>query len=118
MIRRKDKHQRLRLTDIADANFESGDIPLETLMRQIHGKHPDGRFVTGVDVFREIYQRIGFETIVKTSRFPVIRQLLNLGYVVFAKIRFYFAMRRLKNRNLSCKLPGGNSGASCERPSV
>jgi predicted DCC family thiol-disulfide oxidoreductase YuxK len=118
MIRRKDTCHQLLLTDIADPSFISDEIPLETLMRQIHGRHPDGRFVTGVDVFREIYQRIGFGSLVKTSRLPVIRQFLNLGYFAFAKIRFYSAMRRLKNRNLSCNLPAGSSVSKCERPSV
>lgn len=107
MIRRHNKRGELLLTDIASPDFQSADRSLESLMKEIHGRYPDGRYVTGVEVFREIYQRIGLGPLVKTTRWPVIRQTLDLVYRVFARVRFYFAMRRIRKRNPTCKLSDG-----------
>lgn len=80
MIRRQDKSKKLRLTDISQSNFSSDDFSLDTLMREIHGRMPNGEYVKGVEVFREIYHRIGFSGIVASTRLPVIRELLDVAY--------------------------------------
>ena len=104
MIRRKDKRSRLKLTDIAAANFKADDgKDLHELMKEIHGRHPNGDFVTGVDVFREIYSRIGFGWLVKVSRLPILRQLLDVAYSVFARLRFKHALRRMKRAGIDCQ---------------
>lgn len=114
MIRRKDKHSLLKLTDIAAPDFASEKHSLDVLMREIHGRYQDGRYVTGVDVFREIYDRIGFGTAVRATRWPVIRQILDLGYRIFARIRFYFAMRRMDRTSDSCEFDGSH-GPQCQQ---
>lgn len=96
MIRRKDSGNSLLLTDISSLSFKPTTHSLETLMKEIHGKYDDGTYVTGVEVFREIYQRIGFGVLVKPTRLPLVRNVLNLFYSLFAKIRFASAMRRIK----------------------
>lgn len=102
MIRRKDKRNRLILTDIAAAGFEPTDIPLSELMAQIHGRHPDGTYVKGVEVFRQIYSRIGFEFFVKLSRLPLVGNLLDVAYHLFAKIRYWSAKRRMNRCETFC----------------
>jgi predicted DCC family thiol-disulfide oxidoreductase YuxK len=101
MIRRKDKRQALILTDIAAADFQPQGRSLDQLMREIHGRTPGGEYVTGVEVFRQIYQRIGFEKLVYPTRLPVIRQLLGLGYRFFAYLRYHHAARRMRKANCS-----------------
>ena len=98
MIRRKDRHGKLLLTDISSPDFNANSTgkTLDALMREIHGRYPDGTLVVGVEVFREIYQRIGFGVLVKPTRLPLVRNVLNLFYSLFAKIRFASAMRRIK----------------------
>jgi predicted DCC family thiol-disulfide oxidoreductase YuxK len=108
MIRRKDTQQSLVLTDISSSTFESKDRSLNELMREIHGRYGDGRYVTGVEVFREIYSRIGFARLVKPSRWPVIRTILNGSYSLFAKIRYHFAMRRMKKQDCEACSPLGS----------
>jgi len=103
MIRRKDKQKQLILTDIADENFVPSDVSLTQLMKEIHGRRSDGTYVKGVEVFREIYERIGFGVLVKPTRLPVIRHLLDWAYSVFAKIRYRGAMRRMKKNSLDCE---------------
>ena len=113
MIRRHDRSQSLKLTDIAAPEFISDDFPLETLMREIHGRMPDGKYVTGVEVFREIYRRMGFSRIVWSTRLPVVRQLLDIFYRVFAFLRFKHAMHRMKKAG-SEVLPDRCESGSCQ----
>lgn len=56
-------------------------------MAEMHGRLPDGSWVTGVEVFRRLYSAVGFGPVVWLTRLPVVRQLLNLGYRGFAKYR-------------------------------
>lgn len=102
MIRRKDRECQLILTDIADQNFEPENRTLKELMREIHGRKSNGDYVTGVDVFREIYRRLGFGFLVRASEVPGIRQILDLGYKMFAYFRFRHAMHRMKKLGRDC----------------
>ncbi len=56
-------------------------------MAEMHGRLPDGTWVTGVEVFRRLYTAVGFGSAVWFTRLPIIRQILDLGYRVFAKNR-------------------------------
>ena len=104
MIRRKDKRKRLKLTDIAASDFAgvSGKT-LPELMKEIHGRNADGNFVTGVEVFRQIYSRLGFGRLVKISRLPILRHAMDVGYRVFAFLRFKHAARRMKRAGIDCQ---------------
>ena len=122
MVRRKDKNQRLILTDIAAVGFDSSrlDKSLDQLMRQIHGRTCQGEWVIGVDVFREIYSRLGFELLSVLVNWPILRQLLQLGYRGFAYFRYRAAVRRVRRETgagFACErtcspLPPVNSGAT------
>ncbi len=103
MIRRKDRGGQLKLTDIADENFVAEGRTLKELMREIHGRTAKGDFVTGVDVFREIYRCLGFGFLVNISSLPVIRQALDLGYRLFAYFRYRHAMHRMKKQGRDCE---------------
>ena len=104
MVRRKDKHGRLKLTDIAAADFQpDAGKSLQELMKEIHGRNANGQFVNGVDVFREIYSRLGFGWLVKVSRLPILRNMLDAGYRLFAYLRFKHASRRMKRAGIDCQ---------------
>ncbi len=111
MIRKKDRSNKLILTDIAAAGFSPEGIPLDTLMREIHGRIPNGEYVTGVEVFRQIYQRIGFAAFVRPTRLPVIRHFLDIAYKCFAYLRFKHAMHRINKRQ--CDETGGDGHNAC-----
>ena len=70
MIRRMDRRGQLILTDIASDSFEPESVPLDQLMREIHGRVVGGPYVTGVEVFRQIYQRVGWGAVVGPTRWP------------------------------------------------
>jgi len=56
-------------------------------MAQIHGRLADGTWLRGVDVFRRLYAAIGFGPLVFLSRLPLISQVLEWGYAMFARNR-------------------------------
>ena len=104
MVRRKDQHGRLKFTDISMADSETlAGRDLAELMKEIHGRYLDGTFVTGVDVFREIYSRIGFGWLVSVSRLPILKQLLDVAYRVFAYFRFRHALARMTRAGNDCR---------------
>lgn len=119
MIRRKDKSRRLLLTDIAAEEFQPSEVPLERLMKEIHGRFSDGTYVVGVDVFREIYERLGFGRVVGLTRWPVVRTLLGFAYSLFSRIRFRHAMHRMRKRKSRFdRNSTGCSESSCQQTSV
>jgi predicted DCC family thiol-disulfide oxidoreductase YuxK len=88
-IRGRDRQQRLLLTDISAPQFDPQSVgkTYQQLMARIHGRLPSGEMVEGVDVFRRMYQAVGFKTVVRMSRWPVVKQILEASYIVFAKLR-------------------------------
>ena len=90
VLRRLDKDNRIIFTDIADAAFDAEaatGLNFETLMNSIHGRMPDGALVEGVEVFRQLYGRVGLGGVVWLTRLPGIRQGLDASYRVFARNR-------------------------------
>lgn len=94
-IRKRDKCGRILLTDIAAAGFDPRDlgISLEALNAEIHGRLPDGTWLTGVEVFRRLYQAIGFGALVWATRLSGIASLLDWGYTRFARNRLRWTGR-------------------------
>lgn len=89
MLRRLDRHERIRFVDIAADGFDAATVgkSLDALLARIHGRLPDGSLVTGVEVFRRLYTAVGFGSLVALSRLPGIAQLLDAGYEWFARRR-------------------------------
>lgn len=96
MIRRWDRQQRLKFTDIDDPAFDAQAVGKthDELMAEIHGRLPDGTLVKGVEVFRRLYGAVGFRWLTAMTRWPVIAPLLDLGYYVFARNRLWLTGRR------------------------
>lgn len=94
-IRGRDKHGRICFTDIAAESFdtEALGVEFEQLMAEIHGRLPDGRWIRGVEVFRRLYTAIGWNWIVAATRWPGVKQALDLAYRVFAKNRLRWTGR-------------------------
>jgi predicted DCC family thiol-disulfide oxidoreductase YuxK len=56
-------------------------------MARIHGRLSGATWLQGVEIFRRLYAAVGFGPLVFLSRLPLISQLLNWGYAVFARNR-------------------------------
>lgn len=94
-LRRLDRRQRIRFTDIAADGFSAAmqGVDHDVLMAEIHGRLPDESWIRGVEVFRRLYAAIGWHPLVSMSRWPGVRQGLQLGYRVFARNRLRWTGR-------------------------
>ena len=104
MLRRRDQSKKIRFEDISSPEFDptSLGVSFDSLMAEIHGRTSDGTIIKGVEVFRLLYEAVGFKRLVKLSRLPGISHAMNLGYWLFAKNRL-----RLTGRCTdSCRLDG------------
>ena len=96
LLRRFDTHDRIQFTDIAAPDFEpskSTGLSYETLMDEVHGRFENGELVTGVEVFRQLYGRVGFRWAVGMTRLFGVRQTLDSGYRLFARNRLKWTGR-------------------------
>ena len=95
-LRRLDRHQRIRFTDIAAPGFDAHAIgsTQDDLMARVHGRTQDGQIVEGVEVFRRLYAAVGFRRLVGLTRLPGVRAALDASYRVFARNRLRLTGRR------------------------
>ncbi len=89
LLRSRDREGRIRFTDIAARGFDPSALGLELsqMMAKIHARLPSGELIQGVEVFRRLYEAVGYRRTVRLSRAPVISGLLELGYAWFARSR-------------------------------
>ena len=89
MLQRLDRRERIRFTNISDPRFDERSVGLswDALMDRIHGRMPDGTLVEGVEVFRQLYSRVGLRWLIPLTRIPGISHLLDAAYHGFAKNR-------------------------------
>jgi len=103
---RLDRNERILFTNIASPEFDGSSLGKTQgeLMAEMHGRLADGTWVTGVEVFRRLYSAVGFGPAVWLTRLPMITQLLDIGYRVFAKNRLRLTGRC--GESCSIKEPG------------
>jgi predicted DCC family thiol-disulfide oxidoreductase YuxK len=96
MLGRKDKAGALSFTDISASTFraEERGFSQARLMAEIHAVTPEGKTLVGVEVFRQMYERVGFPRLVALSRLWGLRDLLGWAYKVWAKNRLTLTGRR------------------------
>lgn len=107
-LRKRDERRVIEFIDIARPEFIASDYGLtqQALMDEIHARLADGTMLTGVEVFRQLYSRLGFSPLVWLSRAPGVAQLLQLGYRVWAKNRLRWTGRC---EDGVCSLPSHSS---------
>jgi len=104
-VRRLDAQKgKILFTDISSADFrpENVGISFSTLMEKIHARLPDGTIIEGVEVFRRLYSAVGFRWLVSVTRLPVIRTILDIGYIWFAANRLRLTGRCIDGQ---CAVP-------------
>lgn len=102
LLRWMDQRHRIRFTDISAADFAAADYgkSMPEFMDQIQGRLPSGQWLVGVEVFRRLYAAIGLGPLVWITRLPLLSQLCDIGYRVFAKNRLRLTGRCV---NEECK---------------
>ncbi len=105
MLMRKDRASRIVFTNIAAPTFDAAryGTTYAALMTRIRGRLPDGTWIDGVEVFRQLYTAIGWRWLVAITRIPGISHLMSLGYRVFAANRLRLTGRCAPDG--ACELP-------------
>ncbi|MEM9643423.1 MAG: DUF393 domain-containing protein [Planctomycetota bacterium] len=89
MLLRMDRRDRIRATNIAAPEFSASHHgkTQQEFMDEIQGRLRNGDWIVGVEVFRRLYEAVGFGILVWFTRLPLISHSLGFGYRVFAKHR-------------------------------
>jgi len=87
-----DAARKVKLTDLEDPAFDpndpaNGGINYETGMAAIYAVTANGKILKGVPAFALAYEQVGLGWLWGIYNVPGMRQLINLGYDIFAKYR-------------------------------
>ena len=95
VLRWMDRRNRVRFTNIAADTFQPTEYgkTMKQFMDEIQGRLPDGQWIVGVEVFRQVYSAIGLGVFVWPTRLPLIRNMLDWGYHLFARNRLRWTGR-------------------------
>lgn len=112
-LRKRDKHQRLKLVDIQDPDFsvQYPTLDWHALNARIHALRDDGTLMTGLDVTHEAWKAVGMGWVYAPLRWPVIRIFADMFYNVFAKHRYTISFL-LTGKKRTCErcIPGEPNG--------
>lgn len=89
-LKKRDVHGRIRFTDISAPSYdpkEHGNVQFEDGMRKLRAVLPDQRVVTGVEVFRQVYQALGMGWIFSATKLPIIGAAADSLYDIWAENR-------------------------------
>lgn len=102
-------HETIRFVDICAAGFDAvkeGLDPVE-VHRSFHARSADGTLYQGVPAFIAIWQTLpGFQWLASCTKVPGVKPLMNLGYIVFAKIRPFLPRKKFAcDGSPYCEIP-------------
>lgn len=85
-----DHARRINIVDIQSPSLiiDYPMIDVDDATDILHGLLPDGRVITGLDVTCRAWQLVGRHRWLKLLRLPVMRQLSDLVYLLFARYRY------------------------------
>ena len=79
-IRKKGEACGIEFIDISSPDFSFADRDFDS---EMIGEF-DGKETVGIETFRLMYEKMGFKRAVYFSRLPVLKQLFDAGYYLFA----------------------------------
>lgn len=97
----------LAIVDIAKPEFDASRYgkTFDEVMGSIHGVMPDGKVITGVEVFRQAYGAVGRGWMLNWTALPGVRWVADRVYVVFAWVRLRLPGRRAACEGGTCRVP-------------
>ncbi|MEM7479176.1 MAG: DUF393 domain-containing protein [Planctomycetota bacterium] len=89
------RRQKVLFTDIAHPTFDPSSVgkTMDQLMAEIHGRLPNGEWVIGVEVFQRLYAATGLGFVIWPTKLPVLRQMADWAYGIFARNRLKWTRR-------------------------
>lgn len=105
-LKRRDKKNKILLQDISKLDLQASHLgkSIEELNRFIHAELPNGKIIRGMDVFREAYSAVGLGYLLWPTKLPIIKQLADLGYFIFARYRIKISALFGRRASESCIL--------------
>ena len=102
LMKRLDRRRQLEFCDFSsqEYNAASSGFAAEDLGTVIHARWSDGSVITGVEVFRAMWEAVGLGFLARLSRLSLVEPLVLTAYAWFARNRL-----RLTGRLPPC--PGG-----------
>ena len=79
-IRKRGEACGIEFIDIGSSDFGFADRDYDT---EMVGEF-DGEETVGAETFRKMYEYMGYKRSVAFSRLPVVKQIFNFGYKIFA----------------------------------
>jgi predicted DCC family thiol-disulfide oxidoreductase YuxK len=100
LMRRLDRRRRLVCCDFSRLDYDTASINISPteLGRVIHARWSDGSVITGVEVFRAMWEAVGLGFLARLSRLSLVEPLVLKAYAWFARNRL-----RLTGRSHACK---------------
>tara|TARA_A100001011_G_scaffold291235_1_gene302808 strand:+ start:911 stop:1255 length:345 start_codon:yes stop_codon:yes gene_type:complete len=93
-VRNRGESCGIEFVDISSPDFKNSNDYESEMIGEF-----DGRQTIGVETFREMYDKMGFSKSVYISRLPLIRNIVNIGYKIFAYgIRPYLPKKNITNK--------------------
>ena len=88
-LSRWNRHQWLVFEDISTDDFEPEKYgrTMDQLMAEIHGVYPDGRVISGMQVFRESYSAVGKGWLLAPTQWLMLHTVFDWVYQKFARHR-------------------------------
>ena len=89
-LRKRDLDNKISFTDISSTSYipkEHGNVQFAEGMQKLRAVLPNGQVITGVDVFRQTYEAIGLGWILWLTKLPVIGQIADFVYDIWAENR-------------------------------
>jgi predicted DCC family thiol-disulfide oxidoreductase YuxK len=85
----RNRADQLRFVDVSAPGFQSPDaqVSVDAMLRLIHARTPDGRWIVGVDVFRLAYRAAGLPAVARALSLPGLRQAADALYPWMARHR-------------------------------
>ena len=104
LMKRLDRRRQLEFCDFSAQEYDavSSGFATEDLGAVIHARWADGSVITGVEVFRAMWEAVGLGFLAKLSRLSLVEPLVLNAYAWFARNRL-----RLTGRSHAC------TGDSC-----
>ena len=79
-VRKRGEACGIEFVDISSSSFDPAGVDFESEMR---GEF-EGKESVGIETFRLMYEKMGYKRAVCFSRLPVLKQLFDAGYYLFA----------------------------------
>lgn len=105
LMRRLDRRECLVFCDFSRPDYDptSIDISPAELGRIIHARWGDGTVITGVDVFRAMWEAVGLGFLARVTRSSLVEPLIVKAYAWFARNRLRLTGRLHTCADGACK---------------